>query len=317
MPSFPSRFLLTSLLTAMLWLCSAGHSLFAQQQQFGPSPVDPLVFETDSPRYTDCVDVAAWDCPTCDDWVWTFLPKGFLYTTYWAGAAEPRLGVQVLHEKDDGAYVDSWIGGRVGFVRFGSRESLEGWQLDLLAGVRLRQDPDEELDMQSTDYRFDIPLTYRQGPHAWKVGYYHVSSHLGDEFLLKNPAYPRLNFLRDVIVLGYSYYPWPELRLYAEAGWGFHTDVSEPWEFQFGFDYGPAWPTRIYGAPFVAANVHLRQELNFGGNFMIEGGWAWRGEGLGAGILRTGPYYYTGGSSQSSYYADSEQQIGVGLWYDF
>ena len=143
MPSFPSRFLLTSLLMAMLWLCSAGHSLFAQQQQFGPSPVDPLVFETDSPRYTDCVDVAAWDCPTCDDWVWTFLPKGFLYTTYWAGAAEPRLGVQVLHEKDDGAYVDSWIGGRVGFVRFGSRESLEGWQLDLLAGVRLRQDPDE------------------------------------------------------------------------------------------------------------------------------------------------------------------------------
>lgn len=252
------------------------------------------------------------------DWTLHFLPKGFLYSTYWASAAEPRLSVQVISERKGlGPLVDSAIGGRVGFVRFGPRERLEGLQLDLIAGVHLRQDPDEGLDMTGTDYRFDIPLTYRWGPHGVKFGYYHVSSHVGDQFLLKNPGFDRQNFLRDTIVLGYSYHVIPELRLYTEAGWAFNSDVSRPWEFQFGLDYGPARPTGIWGGPFVALNGHLRQELDFGGNFALQAGWAWRGAGISAGVLRTGLYYYDGGSPQFSFYSEHEQQIGWGLWYDF
>lgn len=252
-----------------------------------------------------------------EPWRWTFLPKGFLYHTYWASEAEPRLATQLFHERDHDELLDSTIGGRIGFVRFGARDALEGWQLDLLAGAKLRQDPNEGMDMQSTDFRYDIPLTYRNGAHGVKFGYYHISSHAGDEFLLKNPGFDRLNFLRDVVYLGYSYNVIPELRLYSEAGWAFNYDVSEPWEFQFGFDYGPAGPTYIQGAPFLAMNVHLREELNFGGNFAMQAGWAWRGEGLASGTLRTGLYYYNGGSPQFSFYAENEQSVGWGLWYDF
>ena len=251
------------------------------------------------------------------EWTWTFLPQGILYSTYWASAAEPRLSVATINERDQGFLVDSSIAGRVGFVRFGPQHHPAGFQIDLVAGAKLRQDPGQEMDLQGTDFRFDIPITYRLGPHGWKFGYYHVSSHTGDEFLVKNPQHARLNFLRDAFVLGYSYYPWPDLRLYTEAGWAFNQDVSEPWEFQFGMDYGPAHPTRIWGAPFAAVNVHLREELNFGGNFALQAGWAWRGEGLSTGILRTGLYYYDGGSAQFSFFSQYEQQVGWGLWYDF
>ncbi len=254
---------------------------------------------------------------TSPTWQWTFLPQGFLYHTYWASAAEPRLSTQIFESFGDGPYLDSSIAGRIGFVRFGERYSEEGFQIDLLVGAKLRQDVDDEMDMVGTDYRYDIPLTYRRGQHAWKFGFYHVSSHTGDEFLIRNPGYPRLNYYRDSLYLGYSYYMFPELRLYGEMDYAFSRDVSKPWQLQFGFDYGPVHPTRIHGAPFFALNVHLREEVNWGGNVNIQGGWAWRGEGLGAGTLRTGPYFYNGKSPQFSFYNQSEQQLGWGLWYDF
>jgi hypothetical protein len=250
-------------------------------------------------------------------WRWIFMPQGFLYHTYWASMAEPRLATQLFHENGQGELLDSTIGGRLGFVRFGRADSAHGFQLDVIAGAKLRQDPGSEMDMVGTDYRYDIPLTYRDGAHAWKFGFYHVSAHTGDEFLLKHPGFNRLNFYRDTLYLGYSYYVIPELRLYGETGWAFNSDISEPWEFQFGLDYGPAYPTGIRGAPFVALNAHLREELNFGGNFNMQFGWAWKMGGPNAGTLRTGGFYYNGGSPQFSFYQTSEQSLGWGLWYDF
>ncbi|WP_146511679.1 DUF1207 domain-containing protein [Thalassoglobus neptunius] len=300
----------------LLWLCIRIQPASAEDDCLPPlvlPPVESFGATTNeeslfSPFLTHCDQ---------SDWCWTFLPQGFLYTTYWASSAEPRLSVKVIEEETLGSLLDSSIAGRVGFVRFGSRNRLEGWQFDLLAGVNLRQDPESHLDMQATDYRYDLPLTYRNGPHAFKLGFYHVSSHRGDEYLVTNQTLERYNFLRDVFNFGYSYYPIPELRLYGEIGYGFNVDVSEPLEFQFGFDYGPAQATRIYGAPFAALNVHLREELNYGGNVAMQLGWAWRGFSKASGILRSGLYYYDGGSSQFSFYDQHESQIGWGLWYDF
>ena len=93
-----------------------------------------------------------------------------------------------------------------------------------------------------------------------------MSSHVGDEFLLSRPGFPRYNWSRDAIVLGYSIYMTETLRLYAEAGLATRSDVSEPWEFQFGADWAPTAPTGFRGAPFFAINGQLRQEVDFGGN---------------------------------------------------
>lgn len=250
------------------------------------------------------------------DWQWHILPKGFIYSTYWASAAEPRLATHVVKDLRGNWLLDSHIGGRVGMVRFGPTDRNEGWQLDVLGGAKLRQDIDVDLDVFGTDFRYDILLTYGVGPVAYKFGFYHVSSHAGDEWLLNNPDFERLNYFRDGFVFGLSYFPNPQLRLYGEVGWAFAIEISRPWEFQFGIDYGPAHPTGVAGAPFAAINTHLRQELDFGGNMALQLGWAWRGQRA-DGILRTGMYYYNGFSPQFSFYQQHEQQLGWGLWYDF
>lgn len=248
--------------------------------------------------------------------VWHVRPEGFIYETYWASAAEPSLGTRIVESNSHGSLIESDIGARLGLFRFGPHNREEGFQIDILGGAKLRQDWDSA-DVLSTDYRYDVLGTWGGKRHQWKFGFYHVSSHLGDEFLIANPDFHRLNFSRDALVLGHSFYPIEPLRLYGEVGWGFNLEHSEPMELQFGFDLGPPHPTGLGGAPFAAGNVHLREEVDFGGNITLQAGWAWRGHNSQDGALRTGLYFYDGKSPQFSFFDEHERQIGWGLWYDF
>ena len=253
-----------------------------------------------------------------EQWDWVLLPTSIIYRSYLAGAKESRYGAQIIHENDHYALWDATLGTRVGLLRYGNQSVFnpEGFQIDAEGSAQVRLDIRNNVDVQAVDFRGGVPLTYGIGPHRFKFGYYHLSSHLGDEFLIHNPGYNRLNFARDVLISGYSYFWTDKLRLYAEVGWAFYTDVTEPWEFQFGVDWAPQRPTGIRGEPFFAVNVHLREELNFSGNFTAQIGWAWVGN-QNAHMLRMGLHYFNGGSSEFSFYKENEQQIGLGVWYDF
>ncbi len=249
---------------------------------------------------------------------WQVLPDSLIYKSYLAGAKESRMAAKIINIRDQSTFWDATVGGRVGLFRYGTgrRVRPEGFQLDIEGSAQLRLDLQEEVDVQSVDFRGGIPLTFGRGPFQTKFGYYHLSSHVGDEFLLKNPNFNRLNFAQDLLVLGQSIYLTDKLRIYGEVAWGFYTIISEPWEFQFGVDYAPARPTGPAGAPFFAFNAFLRQEVNFGGNMVFQAGWAWRGD-ENARLLRVGLHYYNGESSQFSFFNNFEEQIGVGVWYDF
>jgi hypothetical protein len=253
-------------------------------------------------------------------WSWQLLPEGLIYRSYLAGVHEPRLSAVYFYEFDrDGWLLDTAIGSRVGLLRYGTETDIrpEGFQIDLEAAAFPRLDPESEMDLVSSDFRFGVPLTFGRGPFQTKLAYYHLSSHLADELLLKNGAIPRLNFSRDVLVLGGSYYITTNLRAYAEAGWAFYSDGgSDPWEFQFGLDYSPLLPQFGRGSPFMALNGHLREEVNFGGNFVVQLGWQWRGR-FTERVLRVGLHYLTGPSPQFQFFRDSEEQLGIGVWYDF
>ena len=250
-------------------------------------------------------------------WNVVVLPEQIIYRSYLAGAKEARLGSQAFHRNGDGTLWDSTLGGRFGLLRVGPRDQPLGFQIDIEGAAFVRLDPDDDVDVRSADFRAGVPFTYGWGNQQFKFAYYHISSHLGDEFLLKNPGFNRLNFARDVLVLGYSIYPTERLRLYGEAGWAFWTDVSGLWEFQFGADFAPTRPTGLRGSPFFALNGHLRQEVNYGGTLRAQAGWAWRGNGPSGRLFRMGLHYYVGESPQFSFFDDYEHQIGFGIWQDF
>jgi hypothetical protein len=252
-----------------------------------------------------------------DAWCHQLLPDGLIFDNYLAGTKESRLSLHLVDSRGDSTFFDGTLGARIGIWRYGTTDPFrpEGWQLDVEGSGQVRLDMPEDRDVRSADFRAGVPLSYGTGPHRVKFGYYHLSSHVGDEYLLKNPGFNRLNYSRDVLILGYSYYITQQLRAYGEAGWAFYSDVCSPWEFQFGMDYAPCGPTGLRGAPFCAVNVHLREEVNFGGALTFEAGWAWRGTD--ANMLRTGLVYYNGKSNQFSFFDEHEEQIGFGLWYDF
>ena len=252
-------------------------------------------------------------------WTLQLFPEGLIYRSYLAGMKEPRLAGMWVHDVNQGWLFDTALGARAAIARLGTQNSRrpEGLEADCEAAVFPRFSPDGERDLVSADFRIGIPLTYGVGPFQTKLAWYHLSSHLGDEFMLDNPSVKRINYCRDAVVWGNSFYLTDDLRLYAEAEWAYHTDGgAEPWAFQFGVDFSPLEPLwGLRGAPFVAVNTHLREEVRFGGNVVVQTGWQWRGQT--GHLFRFGMQYFTGKSDQLEFFRRNEDRLGLGIWYDF
>jgi len=256
-----------------------------------------------------------------DPWTWQLLPLGLIYHSYLAGPKEPRMSSVWQHQTGagGGSFWDFTVGGRIGLLRYGTPRGFrpDGWQIDIEGAAQPQLVLNYDRDMHSTDFRGGALLTYGLGKFQAKFGYYHLSSHIGDEFFIKNPTFDRLNFSRDALIFGIGYFLTDNIRLYGETAWAFYSDGgSEPWEFQFGAEYSPITHPGWRGDPFAAINAHLRQEVNFGGSLVIQVGWQWLSIANGS-RLRTGFQYFNGKNEQYQFYYNYIQQFGYGVWYDY
>ena len=249
---------------------------------------------------------------------WQVLPEGLIFPSYLAGPKEPRLGGVWNYDKNLGWIWDATAGGRLPLLRYGTRETIlpEGFQIDVEGAAMVRIDYEQELDLLAADFRVGAPITFGNKRTQYKFGYYHVSSHLGDEYMLRKER-ERINYYRDALVFAVSYRIQRDIRLYGEAAWAFFTgENTKPWEFQFGVEYSQIYPAnRCYGSPFFAINGHLFQELNFGGNLNTQLGWQWRGPGNH--LFRIGLQYFCGASDQFEFQDRYESKVGFGIWADF
>ena len=160
------------------------------------------------------------------DFAWHWVPEGLIYHSYMAGVHEPRMALFSFSDLDGGVYWDATLGGRVGIVQYGNGDPVSpaGYQLDFYGAAIPRLDVQSQQDLESTDYVFGFPFTWGDDQWQWKVGYAHISSHMGDEYALNNPGAlnDRINYVRDSLVVGTSYYVVPAWRLYGETGFAFH-----------------------------------------------------------------------------------------------
>lgn len=251
-------------------------------------------------------------------WTWQVLPDSILYKSYLAGNHESRFGTQIVSIDKLGNFWDATLGGRAGILRYGTTDPYEpqGYQLDIEGAAFPRLNLHYQRDLESVDFRFGVPLTMRRGAWQTKFGYYHLSSHLGDEYMITHGSLTRLNYVRETIMLGLGVFLNPNFRLYGEVDYAFIVDGSaKPWEFQFGAEYSPLDAPRFRGAPFFAVNGHLHQEVNYSGSLTAQIGWQWRGRT--GHLLRTGFQYFNGLSEQAQFFDQFEQQYGWGVWYDF
>lgn len=277
-------------------------------------PLDPAASDVYIPT-----EEGRWGESAYRPWTLQCMPDGLIYRSYMAGVKEPRFASVWSSEKDAGSVWDTALGGRLGILRYGTADSArpEGWQLDVEGAVFARLDPNaHSTPLLATDFRAGVPLTYGQGSWHFKFAYYHISSHLGDEFMLLNPGFPRINYVRDGVALGAGCYWTDALRVYGEVGCAIGTGGgAEPMEFQFGADFSPPHTT-VWGSPFAAVNTHLRQEVDFGGHFVAQAGWQWR-HGASGRASRLGLQYFNGKNEQYEFFDDFERKLGCGLWVDY
>jgi hypothetical protein len=254
-----------------------------------------------------------------DGWGWQAMPEGVIYPAYLAGVKEPRLAAVFDNDRNLGWIVDAALGGRVGVIRYGTEgpQRPSGIELELEGAAFPRLDLEHARDLVAVDFRAGVPLVLGLDRYQTKLGYYHLSSHLADEYMIRVPDYERINYVRESLVWGNSYYLHDDLRLYAEVEWSFYVDGgAEPWGFQFGIDFSPTENrASFFGAPFAAVNYQIRQEVDFEGDFVAQLGWQWRS--LGNHLLRLGAQYFTGPSDQMQFFRRYEEKIGLAIWYDY
>lgn len=254
---------------------------------------------------------------TCD---WEVLPNTLLYRSYIAAPHEPRMATVAHYDLSSKNWRwDSTLGGRVGLIRRHRPPNLnvDRWQVDLEGAVMVRLDPGQKMDLESSDYRFGLQWTGQSGDLTYKFGYFHISSHVGDEFLIRNPTFNRINYVRESLVLGIAQQRTPEVRLYGEMVWGFiATGGAEPFQLQYGAEYSKIACNPMRGAPFAAVNLQHHQENDFAGAINILAGWQWRGPQSGR-SFRLGVQYFNGPSAQYQFYQRHDNHIGLGAWFDY
>jgi hypothetical protein len=107
------------------------------------------------------------------------------------------------------------LGDNFGLVRWGGPAPNEGVQLDVVGSIFAQFDLGAlSNDLINADYIIGLPLTFRRSGFSMRLRFYHQSSHLGDEYLLRSEDIDRENLSFESVEFLASQELGP-LRVYA------------------------------------------------------------------------------------------------------
>jgi hypothetical protein len=110
------------------------------------------------------------------------------------------------------------LGENFGFVRWQNEDTDETWEIGLTSGLfslfKLNQ---TSTDLINSDFMIGLSASYKSDNTAYRSRFYHLSSHLGDEFLLKN-EFKRINYSLETLDFTASR-TWGAWRGYSGGGY--------------------------------------------------------------------------------------------------
>ncbi|MEN9654410.1 MAG: hypothetical protein RL235_522 [Chlamydiota bacterium] len=160
------------------------------------------------------------------------------------------------------------------------------WGADLQIGIEagiwsvFNMDPHPNIgggtELVNTDYYGGLLLTFAKNKWSFRLRGYHVSSHLGDEYMVNHPGIVRLNPSNEAIDLFASYQASEALRLYVGPGAIVHSDPTFPWKPMY-IEYGTEvrflgtkfYYQKLYGTLYIGLDWRNYQQLdwNFDGTY--------------------------------------------------
>jgi hypothetical protein len=216
----------------------------------------------------------------------------------------------------------------VGSANFGETFALFGgdlwggrWEIGGMGGVFSIFDLDAaSYDLVNSDFFAGLTFSARRNGVSAQLRAYHQSSHLGDEFLLNDPTFDRINLSYEGFDLVISGDPWPWLRLYGGGGVLVNSIPNDlhPLSAQLGAELES--PVAFFGntvRPIAAFDYESREENH------------WREELSGAaGIQLENPKlsemrvqilvsWFKGNSPNGQFFVRRIETIGIGahLWF--
>lgn len=184
----------------------------------------------------------------------------------------------------------------------------------------------ESCELVNADYFLGIPLTYGVDRWSFRLRLYHISSHLGDEFIVNNPEYlyNRKNPSFEAIDFVTSYQFSGHLRAYGGPGVILHSDSSFPMK-TFYVKYGTEvhvlgkklYYHKLYGTPFLALHFENWQVRNWNLDLFVKLGYELsKLQGIGR-KMRLYVDYHHGYSYEGQFFLERTQYGELGFSWGF
>jgi len=205
------------------------------------------------------------------------------------------------------------------FVRYRLRDG-SSVEVGLHAGVFAFFDLDaSSFDLINADYFVGLPVTYAKGNFSVMGRVFHQSSHLGDEFLLRNRV-NRINLSYEAIDLLLSYdFPFG-FRAYAGGGYLMRVEPSsiKPWSTQGGLEYlGPPFDLSVAMRPVAAVDIQHREEGNWSMNLSPRLGIQFEQPNGSGRSLQLLAEFFKGKSPNGQFYQRNVEYVGAGVHLRF
>ena len=247
-----------------------------------------------------------------------FLPEGYLFDQLMADERWPHFSVSYryyMNEKGLGSTGAANFGETFSLYR--SRTPFGGlWEVGLQGGVFSFFDlTAKSKDLVNADYMGGIFTSYRYQDFSTMLRVFHQSSHLGDEFILRNPV-RRINLSYEQADLLLSYKFFKMLRLYGGGGYLFDQEPADlrPWTTQYGVELESPWKLGSNAiTPIFAGDFKNDEEDHWSTNISLRGGIQFENWRLNQRRLQVLIEYFHGHSPNGQFYNRKIETIGLGL----
>lgn len=179
--------------------------------------------------------------------------------------------------------------------------------------------------LMNADYYVGVPITYAFGPWSFRLRGFHISSHIGDEFLINNPKFNRKNPSAEYVDFFVSHHK-DDIRFYGGLGVVASMDES----FKIGRFYAEVGAElhmsqlgfvdvhdQIYGRPFYGMHLHFqtKYEKHIDQTYVL--GYEW-GKLCGLQrILRVFMEYHDGHSWEGQFFCRPTNYFSLRMSYGF
>lgn len=213
---------------------------------------------------------------------------------------------------------------RVGSATFGEsfsfvrspRGPLGQWEFGLQAGVFSVFDLEaSSSDLVNSDFLVGLTATHHLGDFTTMLRIYHQSSHLGDEFLLRNRV-NRINLSFEVLDLLLAYEPLQWLRIYGGGGVMIHREPAlDRGILQAGLEIeSPVALAGGYVRPVFGSDFQFREESDWREDISVRAGAQIEHPFLRRTRFQILAEFYSGRSPNGQFYDRRIETIGIGVY---